>query len=191
MLDCAYRRWLLLLCLTCLVPMLACSPCGWLSRADISLPDRPLQISQEAAQGLEDKLHGAWDSQSEGQFRLHVTDDELTSYLNMKMKDRESIPLSEPRVWFTRGRIYVAGELSSNDLPLSGQAAFVVSAQVVDARVKLHVEQASIGRVPIPKAVTSSLEETLNSALVQAQLHVKVLQLEILEGEAILVAAPD
>ena len=190
MADCAYRRWLLI-CLACLVPMLACSPCGWLSRASISLPDRPLHISQEAVQALEDKLQGAWESRGEGQFRLHVTDDELTSYLNMKMTNHESLPLSEPRIWLSRGRIYATGELRSEDLPLSGQAAFVISAQVVDDQVKLHVEQASLGRIPIPRAFTSSLEDTVNRSLAQAQLHVKALQLEILEGEAILVAAPN
>jgi len=191
MLDYAFRRRLLLISLSCFMLLVACSPCGWLSRASISLPQRPLQISQEAAQGLEDKLQGAWDSRSEGQFRLQVTDDEITSYLNMQMKNQESFPLSEPRVWLTQGRIYATGELSSKDLPLSGQATFVIAAQVVDDRVKLHIEQANIGRVPIPKAFTSSLEETVNSTLAQAQLHIKILQLEILEGEVILVAAPN
>ena len=190
MLNFAYRGRLLF-CLVCLALVLACSPCGWLSQARITLPDRPLQVSQEAAQRLEDKLQGAWDHQNEGQFRLHVTDDELTSYLNTKMKDQKSIPLSEARVWLTRGRIYVAGELRSDDLPLSGQAAFVISARVVDDQVKLHVEQASLGPVPIPQALTASVEETINGALAQAQLHVRILELEILEGEAILVAAPD
>lgn len=181
----------ILACLIGLIFMLACGPCGWLSQGRVALPDRPVRVTHEAAQRLEDKLKGAWESQGDGQFRLQVTDEELTSYLNMRLSGQDSIPLQQPRVWLTRGLIYVAGELSGPDLALSGQAALVLSAEVVDERLSLRIRQASVGLIPIPGPLTSSLEDTINSALAQAQLNVRVLQLEILEGEAILVAAPD
>ncbi len=180
-----------LLSLALLWTMLACSPCGWLSRSGANLPDRPIEITEDAAQRFEEKLHGAWESQGEGQFRLQFTDQELTSYINLKLNAATNLPLSEPRVWLTRGKIYVSGELSSEELPLSGQAMIVTTAQVVDERVRLSIDQASIGRVPIPRAFLESLEGTVNSGLAQAQLGIKVQRLEILEGEAIIIASRD
>jgi len=67
----------------------------------------------------------------------------------------------------------------------------VTTAQVVDERVRLSIDQASIGRLPIPRAFLESLEGTVNSGLAQAQLGIKVQRLEILEGEAIIIASRD
>jgi len=180
---------LLLLAFALLWSVLACGPCRWLSRSGPKLPDRPIEITEEAAQRFQEKLQGAWETQGEGQFRLQFTDQELTSYVNLKLKEAADVPLVEPRIWFTRGKIYVGGELSSEELPLSGQAVIVASAQVVDEQIRISIDQASIGRVPIPRAFLDSLSETVNSGLAQAQLGIKVQRLEILEGEAIIIAS--
>jgi hypothetical protein len=66
----------------------------------------------------------------------------------------------------------------------------VASASLLDEKVQISFEQASIGRIPIPSALLSSIEDTVNGALSQAQLSLRILQLEILEGEAIIIAAP-
>ena len=179
---------LLLLCFALLWAILACSPCGWLSLPGIKLPDRPIEITEEAAQCFREKLQGAWESQGKGQFRLQFTDQELTSYINLKLKVASDVPLAEPRIWFTRGKIYVSGELSSEELPLSGRAVIVASAQVADEQIRISIDQASIGRVPIPRAFLDSLSDTVNGGLAQAQLDIKVQRLEILEGEAIIIA---
>ena len=180
---------LLLLCCAFLWATLACSPCAWLSRSSVKLPDRSIEITEEAAQRFREKLQGAWENQGEGQFRLQLTDQELTSYVNLKIKDSTDIPLTQPYIWFSRGKIYVSGELSNAGLPLSGQAAIVASAQVADEQLRISIDQASIGRVPIPRAFLNSLQNTVNGGLAQAQLGLKVQRLEILEGEAIIIAS--
>jgi hypothetical protein len=176
--------------LVLLLAVLACGPCGWLTEPEPRQPDRPLQITEDAALTFEEKLLGSWEAQREDQFLLQFTDDELTSYLNLKLQDTDLVPISEPRVWLTRGKIYVSGRLNMPQLPLSGQAVIVTSARVVDERIQMTIDQATIGRVPIPRAVLRSLEDTVNGALSQAQMDVRVLQLELLEGEAIVAAGP-
>jgi len=169
--------------------LLACSPCGWLPRPTPSeWPQRPIEITEEAAQRFQEKIQEALKNQVDGQFRLQFTDQELTSYVNLKLEETEAVPLAEPRIWFTRGKIYVSGEVSSEDLPLKGRAAIVASAQVEDEQIRIHIDQASIGRVPIPRSILDTISDTVNGNLAQAQLDIKVQQLEILEGEAIIVA---
>ena len=184
------RRHLLLTCLVAVWTVLACSPCGWLTGSGITLPDRPVAITEEAAQRFEDKLQGAWEGLGENQFRLQFTDEEVTSYINVKLQAASALPVAGPRIWLTRGKIYVSGMLDTGDLPLRGQAVIVASAHVVDEKVLISIEQARVGQVPIPNMLLSSLEDTVNTALSQAQFDVKIVHLEVLEGEAILVAAP-
>jgi hypothetical protein len=167
-----------------------CSPCAWLLASDVNAPSRSLDVTEDAASSFEEKLKGAWEDQGKDQFRLQFTDEELTSYVNMRLQDAGTIPLTDPRVWLTRGKMYVGGKLTMPDLPLSGQAVIVASASLLDEKVQISFEQASIGRIPIPSALLSSIEDTVNGALSQAQLSLRILQLEILEGEAIIIAAP-
>ena len=65
----------------------------------------------------------------------------------------------------------------------------MASAQVADEQLRISIDQASIGRVPIPRAFLNSLQNTVNGGLAQAQLGLKVQRLEILEGEAIIIAS--
>jgi len=170
--------------------ILACGPCGWLSRSGPKLPDRSIEITEEAAQRFQEKLREAAESQGKGPIRLQFSDQELTSFINLRLEERADMPLVEPRIWFTQGKIYMSGELHSEEVPLSGRAVIVASAQVADGRIQISIDQATIGRVPIPRAFLDTLSQRVNDILGRAQLHIKVERLEILEGEVILLVSP-
>lgn len=183
-----HRLHRMFVALVLLVASAACSPCASLSSYRVVLPDRPIEISQEAAQRFQAKLTGGWEPQEQGQFRLQFTDIELTSFLNYQLKGTGFVPLSEPRVWLTRGDIYVSGALAAGELPVKGQVSLVLSPRLTDGIAELQVEKASIGPAPIPRAVLRRLEETINASLRQAQLDTEIERVQILEGEAVVVA---
>jgi len=174
-----------------LVLSLSCSPCGWLSRPDSDWPSRPLQITEEASQSLEDKLEGSWDSQGDGDFLLQVTDQELTSYLNLRLLGSADLPLKEPRIWFTRGKIYASGRLSVKPLPFDAQARIISDMDIVDGALQLSIERASYGQIPIPNSIVQSLETRANGILARVQIGIEVLELDISESEILIIAAAD
>ena len=186
-----HRLRLIVLTAVLLVAVTACGPCSSLSGFRVALPDRPIQISEDAALRFQEKISGGWQTQEAGQFRLQFTDEELTSYLNLRLKETSILPLTEPRIWLTRGDIYVSGNLSAGSLPISGRVGLVLSPQVSDGVAQLTVERASIGPAPIPRALLETLEETLNASLRQAQLNTQIERLQILEGEAIVIASTE
>lgn len=178
-----------LLSLALLWALLACGPCGWLPRpAPSEWPERSIEIREEAAQRFQEKIQEALNKQENSQFRLQFTDQELTSYINLKLEEARALPLAEPRIWFTRGKVYVSGEVSSEEWPLKGQAKIVASAKVEDGRIRIRFDQASIGRISIPRPALDTLSDTINDSLAQVQLGFKIQLMEILEGEAIIIA---
>jgi hypothetical protein len=185
------RSRLAVLAILVLTAATACGPCASLSGFRVALPDRPIEISEDAAQRFQEKIIGGWEARETGQFRLQFTDQELTSYLNLRLGDMRFIPLSEPRIWLTRGDIYVSGNLKAGSLPISGRVGLVLSPQVLDGVAQLSVERASIGPAPIPRAILETLEETMNTSLRQAQMNVHIERLQILEGEAIVIAGAE
>jgi len=168
---------------------MSCSPCGWLSESHTDWPSRPIEITEDAAQSLADKLEGSWDSQGNGGFLLQITDQELTSYLNLRLLDSSDLPLQDPHIWFTRGNIYASGQLSIDQLPFDTNATIVSGVGIVNGTLQLSIEQASFGQIPIPNGLVSSLESRVNGALAQAQAGLQIIELEILETEILLVAA--
>lgn len=166
----------------------ACGPCASLSGFRVSLPDRPLEVTEDAAARFQEKLSGGWEAQETGQFRMQFTDQELTSYLNLRLVDSGFIPLTDPCVWLTRGHIYVSGDIAGGGLPIGTRVSLVLSPRLSDGAAQLSVERASIGPAPVPRAILEALEETINSSLQRAQLGTRIERLQILEGEAIVIA---
>jgi hypothetical protein len=147
-------------------------------------------VSEQAAQSLADKIQGSWDSQGDGNFMLQATDQEVTSFLSLRLLDSQDLPLRDPQIWFTRGQVYASGELHVDRLPLAPRANIILAGEIDNGLLQLSVAQASFGQIPIPRGLVDSLESRLNGALAQAQVGIEVLELEILEAEAILVARP-
>ena len=187
-------RILLLPLLLLVMPFLACGPCGLLNRRISSAPhppDRTIHISDEAAQRFEQKLRTAWENQEDGHFRLQVTEEELTSYVNLKLHIPSQIPISEPRIWFSQGKIFVSGRISSPDVPISGQALIVLSAWAAEGRINTRIESASIGQVPVPQSFLDTLTELLEENLSQVQTNLRIEKLQLSEGEVLIVATQE
>lgn len=166
--------------------ILACAPCGLLS-SQAPTPSRPLATSPAAAQRLEAKIKGAWEEEK-GEFTIHLTDEEATSYLAFKLEEAGGeAPVKDIRVWFTAGKIHVTGDLS-NLLPLQTQATVVASAEVVNGQIQVTVEKALAGSIPIPAPLLNRLSQTVSETLQEAtsRLPLHITGVEIEEGEMVI-----
>jgi hypothetical protein len=97
----------------------------------------------------------------------------------------EDSPIVEPQVWFTKGKIYATGRLV-NLLPVETPLHVVASAQVLDRKVVVEIEDASAGTIPLPANALEMLSQSVSETVEELQLDVDITALEILEGEAII-----
>ncbi len=176
------------LALRLVVPMLvllslACGPCNLLSNP-APTPPHPIVVSTESAEQLESRLGENLRGAPGQQFILRVTDAELTSLLAAKLAEYDEPPVSNPQVWFTKGKIYGSGRVT-NLLPIESDFFVVASARIEDGRVIVEIEEVTAGAVPIPAGALETLSKSVSQTVDELQLGVDVTALEILEGEAI------
>jgi hypothetical protein len=162
---------------------LACGPCNLLS-SEPAMPPRPIAVSTESAAQLESRIRQNVSGEPGEQFILQMTDAEVTSLLATELAKYEESPVSDPQIWFTKGRIYGTGRLA-NVLPVETDFYVVASARVEDGKVRVVVEEVSAGALPLPDSILETLSQSVNQTVEEMQLDVEVTALEILEGEAI------
>lgn len=171
----------LLVGLLIIVASLACAPGN---TGDIpSPPGGQIPVSQEAADRLKENFNREMQEASTGgEFRLFVTNEELTGLVALTLQDTGSVPLSEPQVWFTAGRVYMTGTFSPF-WPFRFRSLIVTTAVVNDGQIEIRVERAQMGAFPFPRRVLESASVSINETLAEMQLDLEITALEILEGE--------
>lgn len=148
-----------------------------------SPPDGQVPVSQEAADRLKENFNREMQEASTGEeFRLFVTNEEITGLVATTLQDTGSIPLSDPQVWFTSGRVYMTGTFSPF-WPFTFQSLIAATAVVHDGQIEVEVEEAQMGPFPFPSRVLESASASINETLAEMQLDLEITTLEILEGE--------
>jgi uncharacterized protein YpmS len=175
--------WLQLAAFLALLLSLACGPCNLLS-AEVPTPPRPIAVSTESAAQLESRIQQNLGGEPGGQFILRMTDEEVTSLVATKLAQYDESPVTDPQIWFTKGKIYGTGRLV-NVVPVDTPFYVVTSTRIVDGQVEVVVEDVEAGALPIPESVVDTLSQSVNETLQEMQLDVEVTAIEILEGEIV------
>ena len=173
-----------LMALVALLLGLACGPCNLLS-AQVPTPPRPIVVSTESAAQLESRIQQNLEGEPGGQFILRMSDEEVTSLVATKLAAYDESPVTNPQIWFTKGKIYGTGRLTSV-VPIETPFYVVTSTRIVDGQVEVVVENVEAGAIPIPESVIDTLSQSVNETLQEMQLDVQVTAIEILEGEIVI-----
>jgi hypothetical protein len=166
-----------------LLMVLACGPCNLFS-VEAPTPPRPLAVSTEAAGHLEARIQQNLGGEPGQQFIMQMTDAEVTSLVATELAKYDESPVTDPKIWFTKGKIYGTGRLV-NVLPIETEFYVIATPRIQDGRVVIVIEEFSAGALPIPDSVLDTISQSINETVDELQLEVEVTALEILEGEAI------
>ena len=150
------------------------------------LPGNPVDISPAAAQRVEAKLVKALQENPNNQFILRFTDEEVTSYMTYRLEETTEPPITDPQVRFTKGKVYIAGKLT-NVSPMQVEALIVAVPRIIDEQLVIGIESVHLGPLPVPDTMLDTLSETIDKALEEAQVNLKITQVEIFESEIVIV----
>jgi uncharacterized protein YpmS len=175
--------WVRLLLPVLLFFGVACGPCSLLS-AQLPTPPHPIAISTESAGQLEARIQQNLGGEPGQQFILRMTDAEVTSLIATELAKYDESPVTNPQVWFTKGKIYGTGRLV-NVMPIETDFYLVAMARIQDGKVVVEMEEISAGALPIPASVLNTISQSINETVDELQLEVEITALEILEGEVI------
>lgn len=156
------KKPLLLLTIILTVVILAC-------RAGADIPPASSfptpEISQEGAENVEAILDDV-QSQS-GSFAFTITDQEMTSYLTLKMaENQESPPVENLNVIFSNNQIYVYGDAYIDSLGMKVPTVLAIAGRV-DANGGLLFEllSAQAGRVNLPPFIQEQISNATTGVL--------------------------
>ncbi len=173
----AGNRWLVFgvlvlgaaLSVSCITPCLA-----GLRHAQAPAPT--VAISDDAAKRFEDKAEGFGTKQ----FRIEFTEEEVTSYLALQLKD--SLPLASPQVHFLPGKVVLEGDLTS---PVRGHITLVGTLTVAGGRPQVQFQEARLGGITAPSSLLGSLSDSLDEAISANAADVEIQQIEVTTGRIV------
>jgi uncharacterized protein YpmS len=113
-----------------------------------------------------------------------MSDAEVTSLLATELAKYPDSPVTDPKVWFTKGKVYGTGRLV-NVVPIETDFYVVATTRIQDHKVVVEISEISAGTLPLPDSVLEMISQSINETVEDLQLDVEVTALEILEGEAI------
>lgn len=163
------RRLVPLVGLVIVLLSLACAPCSCLSRLGAPPPAERIEISQEAAQRLEDKLSEALSQAESGEFTITATDEEVTSFIALQMERSSDTPVRDVQVHFGDDRVHVWAILA-DVVPFDVGVSLVATATVVDDQLQVDIIESSAGVIPIPQSLLDSLSRVANETIAEAQM---------------------
>jgi hypothetical protein len=133
------------------------------------VPAATVPVSQDAAKQMQNKLDQAKaQSKSTGQYKVTLTESEITSYAVMQIEQMQSqgenIPILNPQIKFTQGQVWLYATFvadSSTKIP----GLVVVSPQVQDGKVVVRVVRVDFGSIPVPNLFLDQLNRQIQSSL--------------------------
>jgi hypothetical protein len=150
------------------------------------VPPATVPVSKQAADQMQKKIDQAQGQmKSTGQFKITVTESELSSYLVQELEKQktqgDAIPLSNPQIKLTKGQLWVYGTFASGSAKINGLA--VVSAQVQNDRLQVKITRLDLGAFPVPKALLDQMNEQIQTSLDEQTSSIVLTGIVIREGE--------
>jgi hypothetical protein len=157
--------------------------------APLGPPGGKIAVSDEAADRLKQNFYQALQEASgDREASLRITNEEISSLVASELTHTGQIPMENPQVWFTSGRIFITGQVNSVG-PVNLDTTIVATALVDQGRMVVKVEEGQMGPFGLPDSLIESVTQTVNEALAGLQIdaNLEITRLEILEGEMFVV----
>ncbi len=181
------RKFMIVLSLF-LLTSLACGLGSRGSQQEIGPPEGEIPANQEATERLKQNFNQALQETSiQNEAQLRITNEEITSLVATELAQTGQIPVANPQVWFTAGRIYMTGDVTA--LGVTNRSLIVASAIVDQGNMVVEVEEAKMGPFDFPDSMLESFTQTVNETLTNSLIDIDIKRLEILEGEMFVTGA--
>ena len=101
-----------------------------------------------------------------GTLELTFTEEQVTSYVAVKLAEQTDAPFSDPQIFLRDGKIQVFGMAHAGQL--TANASIILSASVdADGKLDLTVDEADFGPVPVPDNILDNISAQLEKALTE------------------------
>lgn len=177
------KQFVRLFTLLFLAGTLACG--AGLESSSPTPPGGTVRVTATAAEELERSVRNQIMDASKRDFRLDVTNQQITSIVNLRAT---TLPLERPQIWFTRGKAYIRGTFTGICL-WRPEVLIVASPRVKDRKLQVNVQQIYVGSFALPQDWLPTVSKSITDSIEDAQINLLFDRVDILEGELVLVGS--
>lgn len=127
-------------------------------------PEETIPISAEAVLNLRAQIEAAVLAGAEsGVITLQITEEQITSYIALKMAEQQSPPLQEPQVFLRDGQMQLYGKVQRGNFIANVLVALTVTVDEL-GQPKIEIASADFGPFPAPDGLKQSLTALITEA---------------------------
>lgn len=123
-------------------------------------PEEVIIPTEEKVKSLQDKLENL--PLDEENFKIEITQDELTSYL-VYNQPKNKIELESPQIAITSEEIKLFGQVQKKPLKIAFRVDFIPWIQ--NGQLKINIQKIYFGSIKIPSFLINRLQETITEEL--------------------------
>jgi uncharacterized protein YpmS len=156
------KKPLLLISIIITLVTLAC-------RAAADIPSASAFPAPEVSQQSADKVEALLEDVQEqsGSFAFTITDQEMTSYLTLKMaENQESPPIENLNVVFSDNQVFVYGDVFVQNLGMKLPAVLAIAGRVdTNGTLQFELISAQVGKINMPAFVQDQISKVTTGAM--------------------------
>lgn len=127
-------------------------------------PAEPILFSMDAIESLHQQMEQSFESGAQtGIVNLQFNENQLTSYLILKLNSQSNPPFSDPQILLREGRLKIFGKVSKG-IFLANMAAILKIGSDEAGLSKLEVESVDFGPFPAPVGLNEAITDILTEA---------------------------
>jgi hypothetical protein len=153
-------------------------------------PSPPIPISTESVGDMKTSMETAVANGAiSGDVILTLTEPQLSSFLDYKIRDQDSLPITNPQVYLRDGKLQVYGTITQGNFEITANLVFSAD---IDEEGELSVElsSADFGPFPVPsglnEAITTVIQEATTGALGPVATGFRFLGVSIADGSMVI-----
>jgi hypothetical protein len=148
----------------------------------------PVPVSTEAAGRFDTKF--ATVRSATEPTTIEITDEEATSKVAELLANESDAPkVDKPQVAFRDGKVYLSG--TTSDTPIAINFLITARIEVADGKPKVIVEDVAAGRLPVPGALRSQVDDLVaEQERLMDDLTINVTDVQVLDGKVVLTGQP-
>ena len=145
-------------------------------------PGGAISVSAQAADALEKDVRNQIFDPSKNNFRISVTNEQATSYVNLR---NTNLPLEKPQVWFSQGKVFLRGTFTAICL-YHPDVLIIAEPTVRNRQIVVNVRQIYVGSFELPQDWIATVSQSITDSIAEAQLNLNFEQLEVFEGQLVI-----
>jgi hypothetical protein len=127
-------------------------------------PEGSIPVSTEAVESLQAQIEAAVLSSAEtGEITLQITQEQITSYLALKMAGQENPAFYDPQVYLRDGQMQIYGKVKRGYLNANILVTLMVGVDE-EGQPKIEIASADFGPFPAPEGLKQSITALITEA---------------------------